>query len=376
MVKTPHWAHVIHEFLRPGHSRLSRVNIPPLDGPLRPNSALEELSPLAGGEMAEPTDVLPQADGSVLVSSGCRVLRLGAGGDAGVSVVAELGGPVTTLAGEPSGALLAGVGGVGVVRIEPSDRAEPVVIQAGGRPLACPTAVAVHPASGVIYVTDGSRTSTPERWVWDLMEGNASGRLVAVDPKTGAATVLLEGLAWPAGVAVSPDGRHLVFSTAWDHSVRRYDLDGTGTVAVLQQGLPGYPGTLTPTPGDGYWLSVFALRTQLVELLLMEDEYRTEMMRTIDPDYWIRPALRSLDSPREPLQGGAIRKLGVKKPWAPPRSYGMVLRLDGDGEIVASLQSPADGTRHGIASARQRGGTVFIAAQGADAILIHQEAAA
>jgi len=79
MVKTPHWAHVIHEFLRPGHSRLSRVNIPPLDGPLRPNSALEELSPLAGGEVAEPTDVLPQADGSVLVSSGCRVLRLGAG---------------------------------------------------------------------------------------------------------------------------------------------------------------------------------------------------------------------------------------------------------------------------------------------------------
>src|SRR5437588_2272813 len=135
MVKAPHWAHVIHEFLRPGHSRLSRVNIPPLDGPLRPNSALEELSPLAGGEVAEPTDVLPQADGSVLVSSGCRVLRLGMGGAAGVSVVAEVGGPVTTLAAGPSGALLAGVGGVGVVRIDSSGGAEPLVTEAGGHPL-------------------------------------------------------------------------------------------------------------------------------------------------------------------------------------------------------------------------------------------------
>jgi hypothetical protein len=100
------------------------------------------------------------------------------------------------------------------------------------------------------------------------------------------------------------------------------------------------------------------------------------MMRTIDPDYWIRPALHSLDSPLEPLQGGAIKKLGVKKPWAPPRSYGMVLRLDGDGEILASLQSPADGTRHGISSVRQQGDIVYIAAQGGDTILVHEGAAA
>ena len=375
MVKAPHWAHVIHEFLRPGHSQLSRVNIPPLDGPMRPNTLLEELPRLAGGDVGEPTDVLPQADGSVLVSSGSRVLRLGVG-DGNVSVLAELDGPVTALTVGPSGEVLAGVAGVGVVRMEPSGRAEPVVTDAGGRPLACPTALSVHPGEGVIYVADGSLSSTPERWMWDLMDGSPTGRLVAFDPKTSVTTVLLEGLAWPAGVAVSPDGSELLFSTAWDHAVRRFDLTGTANVSVVQQGLPGYPGKVAPARGGGYWLSVFALRTQLVELVLMEDEYRSEMMRTIDPDYWIRPALRSLDSPLEPLQGGAIKKLGVKKPWAPPRSYGMVLRLDGDGEILASLQSPADGTRHGISSVRQQGDIVYIAAQGGDTILVHEGAAA
>ncbi|MCA1842334.1 MAG: hypothetical protein LC792_03920, partial [Actinobacteria bacterium] len=122
-IKTPRWTSVLHEFLRPGHSELSRVNIPPLDGPMRPNTALDELPPVPGGEIPEPADVLPAGDGSLYVASGARLLRLDGSGAS--SVVAELPGPVTALAADGAGTVLAGVGGHGVVRVDGSGRVEP-----------------------------------------------------------------------------------------------------------------------------------------------------------------------------------------------------------------------------------------------------------
>ena len=51
------------------------------------------------------------------------------------------------------------------------------------------------------------------------------------------------------------------------------------------------------------------------------------MMAEIEPTYWIAPRLRSGQSFKEPMQGAHIKTMGVIKPWAPPRSYGLVVRL-------------------------------------------------
>ena len=57
--------------------------------------------------------------------------------------------------------------------------------------------------------------------------------------------------------------------------------------------------------GGGMWLTLFAARRRLVELVLREDEYRTKMMAEVDPRYWVAPMLSSGRSFLEPLQGGA-----------------------------------------------------------------------
>lgn len=124
--------------------------------------------------------------------------------------------------------------------------------------------------------------------------------------------MLAGGLAYASGVSLTPGQDALVVYEAWAHRVRLYPLAG-GAGRILRENLPGYPGRINPAPG-GYWLAMFALRTQLVEFVLTQRDYVEEMMRTIEPDYWIRPALRGLDSGLEPLQGGQIRKLGVIKP--------------------------------------------------------------
>jgi hypothetical protein len=74
------------------------------------------------------------------------------------------------------------------------------------------------------------------------------------------------------------------------------------------------------------------VRSQLQEFVLREDRYRREMMATIDPEFWIAPALSSGRSFKEPLQAGGVIRLGIHKPWAPTRSYGLILRLDADAQ--------------------------------------------
>ena len=77
----------------------------------------------------------------------------------------------------------------------------------------------------------------------------------------------------------------------------------------------------------------------VLELVLREPEYRHAMMAEVDPRYWIAPALRSGQSFLEPMQGGALKQMGILKPWAPSLSYGLVLRLSPDFIALQSLHS-------------------------------------
>jgi len=117
------------------------------------------------------------------------------------------------------------------------------------------------------------------------------------------------------------------------------------------------------------WLSIFAPRSQLIEFVLREPAYRRRMMAEINPDYWIAPALANSRSFLEPLQGGGVKQMGVLKPWAPSRSYGLVVKLDAAWQPVLSLHSRADGTRHGTTSVLEMEGNLYIASKGGDAIL-------
>jgi hypothetical protein len=344
---------LVKEFLFPG--RHQGTAIPPLDGGLTPNDGLEHLPAVHDAPLSEPDDVL-RVGTELYVTSGTTLLRL-AGGDR--RVVASFDGEAGALARAADGRLLVCVAGVGVVAVD-QHGATTVVAETG-----CPTDLAVAP-DGTVYVTDGSTAHHGPDWVRDLMERNRAGRLLRIGAD-GATTVLATGLAYASGVTLTAAGDALLVSEAWAHRISRFSLTGTRE-AALRENLPGYPGRLSPATG-GYWLAVFALRTQLVEFVLTQRDYVAAMMDTIEPEHWIRPALRGLNNGLEPLQGGQIRKLGVIKPWAPPRSYGLVARLDDDGHVSESLHSRGGRQRHGVTSVRQFGDRVLVAVRGGDVVL-------
>ncbi|MDN5863124.1 MAG: SMP-30/gluconolactonase/LRE family protein [Salinisphaera sp.] len=338
--------------------------IPALDGPLAPNNLLDGLDRL---ELQAPDDLCAGPDGSLLVSSGPQLLRLDANGET-PQTLGEFDAPITALARVNDDTIAVAVQQVGLLLVNPADgQVINQIKDCGGGDITALTA----DGQGGLYAAIGSTRHRAEDWFWDLMERNRSGQLIHWHPDRGDADVLADGLAWPNGLALAADGQALLVAQSWDHSLVRYSLPirGAEKRATVIDNLPGYPARISAAAAGGYWLALFAMRTQLVELVLRENAFRQQMMREISPELWIRPALRSTGSHLEPLQGGGIKKLGIRKPWAPPRAYGLVLRLDRDCEPVASLHSRVDGQSHGITAALEAGGRLYIASKGHDALL-------
>lgn len=323
------------------------ITVPALDGAFRPNTALDE-APAA--MTLDAPDALALFDGRLVVSSGPDLVEVGGG------VLRSFAAPILLAAELPGGGLaLALADG----RLEfaggPRD-GESLPLPEG---LRCPTAACADGQGGLI-VANGSARNGPDDWRRDLLEKNRTGAVWRLPLDGGAPTLLAGELAWPAGVLLHRGT--LAVSEAWRSRLLRLDPAG-GRASEIVGNLPGYPGRLSEGHGRA-WLAMFAPRSQLLEFVLREDRFRTRMMDEIDPALWIAPSLRSGVDNLEPLQAGGVKQLGVLKPWAPMRSFGLAVELDDDLRPRRSFHSRADGRRHGVVSVRETAGRLVFASKG------------
>jgi len=206
----------------------------------------------------------------------------------------------------------------------------------------------------------------PGDWSRDLLERGQDGQVVSFDLKSGQPVKLASDVAWAGGLAETPDGK-IVVSQSWRHCIS--DVSDLDEERSLCQNLPGYPSRISPASDGGYWLSIFGMRTQLIEFILREDKFRKQMLETVPPEYWVAPALVSREHFLDPMQQAAVKKLGIKKPWAPPRSYGLVVKLDKEFQPNFSLHSRVGGLRHGVTSAVERDGMLYVVSRGAGQVI-------
>ena len=339
---------------------------PMMDGPLRPN-ALLDAAPVA----LSLTDVdnLTQHRGALLCSSGSQVLLLTPhSGSLSASDARAFEQAVTFVAAGPSDSLAIGLDRQGVLILE-GRHAGKAIAEAGGQPLCSPTAAVFIDADRLI-VANGAEGRTAADWKRDLMERGATGSLWLIDLSTpgAAAKRLGENLAFPTGLVHAAD-RRLHVSEAWMHRVLAFEIEGKSAPQPLLSDLPAYPGRIARAQDGGYWLALFAPRNQLVEFVLREDGYRRRMIDTVDPQFWIAPALSSGASFLEPIQGGARKKLNMLKPWSPSWSYGLVARCSPTMRPLQSFHSRADGAIHGVTSCCEFDGKLYVAAKGSGRIV-------
>lgn len=330
------------------------ISVPVLDGALKSNQLIEDAEVVA--ELEAPEDLA--SDGrSLFVADGARVLRVD---DAGTHAIAHtFDRTISALTCVKGGGIAVALGGT-EVRVVGGPHDGRRFDEAGGRRLNAVNALAGTP-SGRLLASDGSQTQPPERWKHDVMELGRSGRLIELDLADGAARERATGLAYAFGVAAVGDDAAWVCES-WRHRVLQ--VGGAPSDRAVIDGLPGYPSRIAPATGGGWWLTCFTLRTQLVEFVLREPAFRKRMLKEIDPRYWIAPALTSGNTFLEPMQGAHLKMMGVVKPWAPPRSYGLVIRLDDRGLIRYSLHSRFDGKHHGIVAAVEHGGWLYLVCKG------------
>lgn len=343
--------------------------IPSMDGALSPNDRLDACSPI-GEPIAGADDVVEGPDGALYVSGGSQVWRLAGEGYLDRGIFATFDGNAGGLAFHPDGRLLVCVSGHGLAAVDGAGK-QTWLLQAGDQPLNCLTSVAAAP-DGNIFLCNGSSRNVAEDWCADLLQKNRLGWLVGCGPGLDRPTVLRRDLAYPHGLAIARDEKTLWFTESWSHGVSHVPLQGqqVGSVTTANGNLPGYPARLAKAAAGGFWLSFFAVRTHLIEFVLREDDYREEMMRTIEPRYWVGPSLTSGEDCHEPMQWGGLKALGIQKPWAPPRSYGLLVRINDEGDVTQSLHSRVGGRYHGITSACQTGQGLVIVSKGSGCVLL------
>lgn len=183
---------------------------------------------------------------------------------------------------------------------------------------------------GSIYFTDTSRKFPLEHYRGDLFEHSSTGRLFRRH-LDGSLEVLLDGLSFANGVALSSDQRVLFVAETGEYRITKYHLTGprTGTTEVFAENLPGLPDNLTSANGT-IWAAMFTPRTKLLDLLLP------------------RPRTR-----------GLVARLPESMQPQPVR-HGFVVGFDEKtGNVTHNLQDPSGGYAP-ITSAREHEGRLWL----------------
>lgn len=274
-----------------------------------------------------PEDVCVDLDGNVLAGGDDGNIwrwRTGAApGDAPERVVNTGGRPLGIEIDPRDGSLVVCDAYKGLLRIR-GDAIESLATHAAGTPIVFCNNASVA-ADGTIYFTDSSSRFPLSHWRRDILEHRPNGRLLRY--RDGQVDVLIDGLYFPNGVALTPDESALLFVEDSTHRLSRFTLSTQELSVVLD--LSAYPDNMSGV-GDGtYWIAMPSPRLPIVERLLPHPFLRK--LADLLPQ-WMQPQ---------------------------PGRYGLVALVTADGEVRRTLHGPS-GSFSMITGVRQNGRSLWL----------------
>jgi sugar lactone lactonase YvrE len=295
---------------------------PALTGVLAPNDKLKAAALIGQGKIIGAEDVAVDAQGRVYGGTADgRILRTADGG--AVETFARTGGRPLGLHFDRRGHLIVCDADQGLLSIDPGGKVTVLLTEVAGRPLGFTNDLDIA-ADGTIYFTDASWRYHKEDYLLDALEARPYGRLIRYDPARRRAEVLLDGLYYANGVALSSREDYVLVCETFRYRIVRYDLAGPqrGAHAIWADNLPGFPDGISGNRRGTFWVAMFTVRKALLD--------------RIHPHPWVKNLMARLP-----------RAL-----WPTPRPYGLVLAMDETGQVVRSLHDP-DGTHLKIVTSVQ-----------------------
>jgi len=292
-----------------------------------------QLIPL-GGEIG-PEHVAVGPDGKLYTAvTGGKILRMNRDGSAR-EIWAETGGRVLGFAFDGRGRLIAADAMRGLLIIEPDAKrkitvlVDKVSIQGGDDPIRYADSVIVA-KDGRIYFTDASRRFRPSQWdgvfnagVLDIFEHSATGRVLMHDPASSKTEVVMDGLAFANGIALSADETSLFVAETGEYRIWKIAIEARALNAkrigpadaaqahVVVSNLPGYPDNLMRGMHGRIWVGLTKPR-----------------------------AIAADDLAGSPFMRKVVLRL-PKALWPVPQAYGHVIAFNESGKIVVDMQDPS-----------------------------------
>ena len=196
--------------------------VPPMDGPLRPNAALDGAKKV----LALPdVDNLVADQSGIFCSVGSELFALRPHGDASYEPVAvrKFDKPISALALDGEGGLAIALDGHGITIH--GGRHDGVSIEGPADNRFHSVAALCFARPDTVLIANGSRRYRAAEWKRDLMAKGATGSVWKVDLKgSGAPIKLADGLRYPSGIGVAGD--RVFIAEAWRHCVRSVPLGG------------------------------------------------------------------------------------------------------------------------------------------------------
>jgi sugar lactone lactonase YvrE len=302
---------------------------PGMSGPYSRNAVL------AGADLLRvpgtgPEDIALDHDGRIVTGlDDGRICRLTPDGRT-IEIVADTGGRPLGIEHRDDGKLVVCDAHRGLLLVDPATGdIEELVTSVDGAPIGLANNAAIHPDGSVLF-SDSSRRFGLDHFKGDLIEHSTTGRLLRW--RDGHVEVLLDGLAFANGVAITHDGDAVLVAETGAYRIVRLWLGGerAGQREVLVDNLPGFPDNLSTGPTGTVWVAMPSTRDATLDWLL----------------------------PRAP----ALRKAV----WALPEvlqpdgeKLAFVLGIDADGKVTHNLQGPGDHFRR-VTGVRQYEGTLVM----------------
>jgi len=289
--------------------------------PFTPNDILSSARILNLGDHNGPEDITGGPDELIYASTdGGDIIRFHPN-SLDLEVFAHVGGRPLGIEFDRYGNLLVANAVLGLQRIKPGGEIETLLSQISGHEFEYANDVAVG-RNGKIYVSQSTSRfpvqefgGTYEASVLDILEHGGSGKVYEFNSETGDVRMLMGGLNFANGVAISRDQQFLLVNETGHYRILRHWLTGpdVGTSEVILENLPGFPDNLNNGLNERFWLGLVAPRNRIIDML--SD----------------RPFLRKV-----------VQRLpAFVRPKIEPSSH--VIGIDGDGVVLMNLQDTSAG---------------------------------
>ena len=291
-----------------------------LVAPFTSNDQLATATAIELGEFEGPEDIAIGFDG--LLYSGTKdgkIISFNADGS-DLQVFADAGGRPLGIE-FVGGYLYVANSFAGLQRIRKDGLVVTLTSEFDGEAIAYADDVAVA-RDGSVYFSDASSKFNARLWSGtysasrlDIMEHGGHGRILKYDPFSSETSMVMDGLNFANGVAISDDQSFLLINETGSYRVHRYWLQGplAGTSEVIIENLPAFPDNINNGLDGRFWIGLVAPRSAVVD------------------KFSDNPFMRKL-----------IQRLpSALQPKAVPSTH--LIAIDGEGNVLMNLQDTQGG---------------------------------